>query len=100
MMEIDLSILLFITLYSAKQLVIDILITHNVSQEKATTITEALVLADVREVDTHGINRLMGYINRLTAGVLDPNPNLSMEMKTPVIANWIPKSLLNLLQAS
>lgn len=63
-----------------------ILISCKVPADRAGLIASALVLADLRGVDTHGINRLAGYIARLEAGVLDPAPELSFAVKTPVMA--------------
>lgn len=41
-----------------------------VSSAHASIVADALVLADLRGVDTHGINRLPGYIARIKAGSL------------------------------
>ncbi|KAH8817080.1 Malate/L-lactate dehydrogenase [Xylogone sp. PMI_703] len=66
--------------------VTSILQNYNVPPEYATLVAESLVLADLRGVDTHGINRLSGYVDRIKHNVLNPNPNLSFVMKTPVMA--------------
>lgn len=71
---------------SAHSLVATVLCKYDVPQDRANLIAEALVLADLRGVDTHGINRLAGYIERIKAGVLNPNPTLSFDTKTPVMA--------------
>lgn len=42
-----------------------------VSDAHAKIVANALVLADLRGVDTHGINRLPGYIARIKAGSLN-----------------------------
>ena len=63
-----------------------VLIKCGVPLERATVIADCLVLADLRGVDTHGINRLPGYINRIKHGVLDPAPELSFDQRTPVMA--------------
>ncbi|PVH70720.1 malate/L-lactate dehydrogenase [Cadophora sp. DSE1049] len=57
-----------------------------VPSERAELIADALVLADLRGVDTHGINRLPSYIARIQDGALTPNPDLEFELKTPVMA--------------
>src|SRR6201986_3130572 len=53
--------------------------------EDANTIAQALVLADLRGIDTHGINRLPGYLDRVKAGVLNVAPDLKLVQKTPVM---------------
>lgn len=71
---------------SAKSFAKAILIAYRVPNDRADLIASALVLADLRGVDTHGINRLAGYITRLDKGVLDPSPDLTFDTKTPVMA--------------
>ncbi|KAF5855682.1 hypothetical protein ETB97_008617 [Aspergillus alliaceus] len=71
---------------SASALAKAILASHGVPEDRATLITSALNLADLRGVDTHGINRLPGYIARLQAGVVDPAPELTFTPKTPTMA--------------
>ncbi|KAF2236533.1 putative malate/L-lactate dehydrogenase [Viridothelium virens] len=63
------------------------ILTHSgVPADRAHTIADCLVLADLRGVDTHGLNRLPGYIARIQHGVLAPNPPLPLTQKTPVMA--------------
>lgn len=76
-----------VTAESARAFVLAILAKYDIPQDRAGMIADALVLADLRGVDTHGINRLGGYIDRIKHGVLDPNPELSFTMKTPVLAH-------------
>ncbi|KAF9776503.1 hypothetical protein IL306_005286 [Fusarium sp. DS 682] len=80
------SSIVYITPASAETFARDILITHHVPRHHAELMASALVLADLRGVDTHGINRLAGYIARLTAGVVNADPNPSFSAKTPVMA--------------
>lgn len=64
------------------------ILTHSgVPPDRATTIADCLVLADLRGIDTHGINRLPGYVARIRHGVLDPAPSLNFVQKTPVMAS-------------
>ncbi|KAE8359703.1 Malate/L-lactate dehydrogenase [Aspergillus caelatus] len=63
-----------------------ILTSHGVPADRAELIATALILADLRGVDTHGINRLPGYIARLQAGVVAPAPELTFHTKTPTMA--------------
>ena len=75
-----------ITPSSAEALAKAILVSYGVPDDRASLVASSLILADLRGVDTHGINRLPAYIARLTAGVVDPAPSLSFEQKTPVMA--------------
>ena len=77
---------------SARAFTIAVLAAHSVPDDRASMIADALVLADLRGVDTHGINRLGGYIERIKHGVLDPNPEMSITMKTPVLAHMDAKN--------
>jgi LDH2 family malate/lactate/ureidoglycolate dehydrogenase len=51
----------------------------------AAIIAKCLVLADLRGVDTHGLMRLPGYLERLRRGLINPAPELAVERKTPVV---------------
>lgn len=85
---------------SAHELTTAILARYDVPEDRAKLIADACVLADQRGVDTHGINRLSGYIERVKAGVLDPNPSLSFTTKTPVIAHLDAKNTFGMVAAS
>ncbi|KAH8879518.1 Malate/L-lactate dehydrogenase [Thozetella sp. PMI_491] len=74
-----------ITPESARTLAVEVLKAHSVPADRAAIIADALILADLRGVDTHGVNRLPGYIARLEVGVVDPSPALSFADKTPVM---------------
>ena len=63
-----------------------ILIAHGVPTDRAALIGSALLLADLRGVDTHGLNRLPGYIDRVIAKVVHPAPELEFSEKTPTMA--------------
>ena len=65
----------------------DVLAHVNVPPDYATIIADCLVRADLRGVDTHGINRLPGYVARVRAGMLDPSPSLTFQQKSPVMAS-------------
>lgn len=66
---------------------VDVLTHADVPLDRATIVADSLVRADLRGVDTHGINRLPGYIARVQAGVLDPSPSLTFRQKSPVMAS-------------
>jgi LDH2 family malate/lactate/ureidoglycolate dehydrogenase len=91
---------LSVTAASAHELTTFILTNYHVPEDRASSVADACVLADLRGVDTHGINRLPGYIDRVKAGVLDPNPHLAFTAKTPVIAHLDAKNTFGMVAAS
>jgi LDH2 family malate/lactate/ureidoglycolate dehydrogenase len=52
----------------------------------AAIIAGCLVGADLRGVDTHGICRLPGYLDRVRRGLINPRPVLKPQRVTPVAA--------------
>ena len=71
----------------AKTFIVDVLQNAGISKENATIMANAMVLADLRGVDTHGINRLPGYLARIKTGVVNPNPTLEIKQKSPAMAH-------------
>jgi len=71
----------------AKIFTVDVLQNAGVSKENATIMANAMVLADLRGVDTHGINRLSGYLARIKSGVVNPKQSLEIKQKSPVMAH-------------
>jgi LDH2 family malate/lactate/ureidoglycolate dehydrogenase len=63
-----------------------LLARHGVPPEDAAVAAKCLVLADLRGVDTHGLVRLPGYLERIRRGLVDPKPALAPERVTPVAA--------------
>jgi LDH2 family malate/lactate/ureidoglycolate dehydrogenase len=76
----------FIPSASAHAFVTAILSVYGVPADRAVLIADSLVLADLRGVDTHGINRLGGYVERVKHGVLAPNPDHKFDVKSAVMA--------------
>lgn len=72
---------------SVRNFAISILEKNDVPRDRAECVAECLVLADLRGIDTHGINRLKGYVDRVRQNVVNPNPPLEFIMKTPVMAH-------------
>jgi LDH2 family malate/lactate/ureidoglycolate dehydrogenase len=64
----------------------NILKAYGVPSENATIIAHALVLADLRGVETHGIMRLEPYLKRIRSGALDPLSSPILHQVTPVVA--------------
>lgn len=70
----------------ARRLVQDILKGNGVSAENAATVAQCLVAADLRGVDTHGMNRIPSYMERIRQGVLDAGAQPELKQVTPVVA--------------
>ncbi|EME77259.1 uncharacterized protein MYCFIDRAFT_42291 [Pseudocercospora fijiensis CIRAD86] len=63
-----------------------LLISHGLSEEHAQTIAQCLVAADLRGVDTHGINRLPSYIAKIKKGAIDVKAEPELKQITPAVA--------------
>lgn len=59
---------------------------HGLSPQDAATVADNLVSADLRGVDSHGINRIPSYLKRVRKQVLDPTARPTLEQVTPVVA--------------
>ncbi|KIX06237.1 uncharacterized protein Z518_04212 [Rhinocladiella mackenziei CBS 650.93] len=64
----------------------DVLMGNGVPPEEADTVTKCLMAADLRGIDTHGVNRLPSYMQRVRQGVLDPKAKPTLNQVTPVVA--------------
>ncbi|KAF2749866.1 Malate/L-lactate dehydrogenase [Sporormia fimetaria CBS 119925] len=64
-----------------------LLTAHSVSPKDASIVAHALVEADLRGHDTHGITRLPSYIARIRSGVLSPSATPTLRQFTPVVAH-------------
>ena len=62
-----------------------LLVAHGLSEEDAATMAGCLVRADLRGVDTHGLQFLPQYLDRLRRGLVNPKPDLVVERVTPVV---------------
>ncbi|GAB0135783.1 hypothetical protein EsDP_00004108 [Epichloe bromicola] len=71
----------------AERLAADILEGNGVPTGNAGLVAKCLVAADLRGVDTHGINRIPSYIERIRRGVLDPSAQPEVSQVTPVVAH-------------
>lgn len=70
----------------ARAFVEAVLLANGVSGPNAAITARGLVQADLRGVDSHGINRLPSYVARIRAGVLDPKAEPTVTNVTPVVA--------------
>lgn len=65
----------------------DVLVANGVPKENATIISNCLLQADLRGVDTHGANRIPSYIERIRNKILDPTATPILDQVTPVVAS-------------
>jgi len=63
-----------------------LLLAHGVPAQDAATVAACLVSADLRGVDTHGLTRLPGYLDRVRRGLINPRPELAPKRVTPAAA--------------
>ena len=61
-----------------------LLMAHKLPAADAQTVAHCLVRADLRGVDTHGIQYLEHYLDRVEKGLINPRPSLKVEQQTPV----------------
>ena len=59
---------------------------NGVPAENAAIVAKCLVAADLRGVDTHGVNRIPSYMARIRQGVLDAKAQPTLNEITPVVA--------------
>jgi LDH2 family malate/lactate/ureidoglycolate dehydrogenase len=64
-----------------------LLAAHGLPEADAAIVAACLVSADLRGVDTHGIARLPGYLDRVRRGLINPRPALVPQRVTPVAAS-------------
>jgi LDH2 family malate/lactate/ureidoglycolate dehydrogenase len=64
-----------------------LLAAHGVPAADAAVSAACLVRADLRGVETHGLVRLPGYLERIRRGLVDPAPVLEPRRVTPVAAS-------------
>ncbi|PLN83703.1 putative malate/L-lactate dehydrogenase [Aspergillus taichungensis] len=76
-----------ITAPNATTFVQSLLEKNHIPAPHAQTITNALIQADLRGVDTHGINRLPSYLERLRRGTLNGTASPTITQTTPVVAH-------------
>ena len=62
-----------------------LLIAHGLSDEDAAIVATCLVRADLRGVDTHGLQYLPHYLDRVRRGLINPKPQLTVQRVAPMI---------------
>jgi len=70
----------------ARTFITNVLIGNGVPKDNALLVARYLVEADLRGVDTHGMNRIPSYMARIRAGVLDARASPTLQQVTPVVA--------------
>lgn len=63
--------------------VYSVLTQAGVTSTHAETLSESLVRADLRGVDSHGVARLPVYIRNFEAGGFDPDPSIDVDRVSP-----------------
>src|SRR5579871_6919517 len=64
-----------------------LLVAHGLPENDAATVARCLVLADLRGVDTHGLQTLPHYLERVRQGLINPRPDLKVERVTPMVGS-------------
>jgi LDH2 family malate/lactate/ureidoglycolate dehydrogenase len=76
----------YATVGEATAFAVRLLVAHGLPEADAHTVAHCLVRADLRGVDTHGIQYLPHYLGRVDKGLINPRPALEIERKTAVAA--------------
>lgn len=77
-----------------------LLVAAGVPDPDAEIAARCLVRADLRGVDTHGMVRLPGYLDRIAKGLVDPAPKLVFEAVAPAAARLDGQNGLGFVVAS
>ena len=72
---------------AAKEFGRRLLVAHGLPEDDAATVARCLVLADLRGVDTHGLQTLPHYLERVRRGLINPRPNLTVARVTPMVGS-------------
>ncbi|KAM0219044.1 hypothetical protein ACHAQI_001368 [Fusarium lateritium] len=70
----------------AERFVKDVLKGNGIPDDNASIIARCLVAADLRGVDTHGMNRIPSYMERIRQGVLNTTAQPILTQVTPAVA--------------
>lgn len=70
----------------ARAFVENILVGNGVPRPNAAIVAQCLIEADLRGVDTHGMNRIPSYMARIRQRVLDPKASPTLRQITPAVA--------------
>lgn len=78
--------LLYASAESVFELIQALLLAHNIPVGDAKIVATSLLKADLRGVDTHGLLRIPGYLERVRRGLINPRPEIEVCRITPVVA--------------
>ncbi|WP_445502551.1 Ldh family oxidoreductase [Microvirga sp. G4-2] len=70
-----------------RRFVVALIAANGVPSDDARIVAECLVRADLRGVDTHGIARLPGYLDRVRRNLINPRPVLQPKRVSPVASH-------------
>ena len=73
---------------------------NGVPEPGADIVAKCLVAADLRGMDSHGVNRIPSYMARIREGVLDPAAIPTLHQVTPVVAQVDGNNTFGFLGAS
>ena len=91
---------LILTRAAAEGFAIPFLLDAGLPEADAAIAARCLVRADLRGVDTHGMVRLPGYLDRIAKGLVDPAPRLDFEAVAPNAARLDGKNGLGFVVAT
>ncbi|KAJ4305644.1 hypothetical protein N0V90_001175 [Kalmusia sp. IMI 367209] len=78
---------LYVDANDATDFVEAVLVGNGVTSANATVVARCLIAADLRGVDTHGMNRIPSYMERIRQGVLDGLATPKVTQITPVVSH-------------
>lgn len=76
----------FVDASVAQTFVETVLTANGVAPTNASIVARCLIAADLRGVDTHGMNRIPSYMERIRQGVLDASAAPELKQITPAVA--------------
>ncbi|KAI0857474.1 Malate/L-lactate dehydrogenase [Xylaria cubensis] len=91
---------LYVDASDARKFVEDVLTGSGVPASNAEIVAGCLIEADLRGVDTHGMNRIPSYMTRVRQGVLNATASPELTQVTPVVAQIDGKNGFGFLAAS
>jgi LDH2 family malate/lactate/ureidoglycolate dehydrogenase len=71
---------------AARDFVTRLMVAHDLPQQDGRIVANCLVRADLRGIDTHGLVRLPGYLDRVRRGLINPRPHLEPRRMTAAAA--------------
>jgi LDH2 family malate/lactate/ureidoglycolate dehydrogenase len=85
-MSTEQSMMQHVSASDARSFIEKILVGNGVPKNNAIVVAKYLIEADLRGVDTHGMNRIPSYMARIREGVLDAGASPTLRKITPAVA--------------